>query len=99
MIPQRIIEKAIEGGWNAYFGRQGELLITRDTSNSSAGTWTPQWQEIVLDIFFWKALGKVEFNDPNVKTLEDPIHRAHRFYDLILTGGDTEKFWEELLPK
>lgn len=22
---------------------------------------------------------------------------AHRFYDLILTGGDTEKFWEELL--
>ncbi len=22
---------------------------------------------------------------------------AHRFYDLILTGGDTEKFWEEIL--
>lgn len=22
---------------------------------------------------------------------------AHRLYDLILTGGDTEKFWEEIL--
>lgn len=22
---------------------------------------------------------------------------AHRFYDLILTGGDTGKFWQELL--
>lgn len=22
---------------------------------------------------------------------------AHDFYDLVLTGGDTEKFWEEIL--
>lgn len=25
------------------------------------------------------------------------LYNAHRFYDLILTGGDTEKFWEEIL--
>lgn len=25
------------------------------------------------------------------------MYNAHRFYDLILTGGDTEKFWNDLL--
>lgn len=24
-------------------------------------------------------------------------HQAHRFYDLILTGGDTDAFWDTLL--
>ncbi len=26
------------------------------------------------------------------------VYYAHRFYDLILTGGDTDKFWQEILP-
>ncbi len=25
--------------------------------------------------------------------------RAHRYFDLLLTGGDTEKFWNELLKQ
>lgn len=28
---------------------------------------------------------------------DEAITNAHRFYDLILTGGDIEKFWDELL--
>ncbi len=25
-------------------------------------------------------------------------YETYRFYDLILTGGDTEKFWNEIMP-
>lgn len=25
------------------------------------------------------------------------IHYAHQYFDLALTGGDTEKFWKELI--
>lgn len=66
-----------------------------------------------LDPTFWQALEKscgwdkmftelidVE-QDGGIAIMEHKVetwlHYARLFYDLILTGGDTEKFWEDLL--
>lgn len=65
------------------------------------------WEEIALDPIFWQALGKalgwyewplkhrpVDLADLDFKC---PLCNAHRFYDLILTEGEPEQFWKELL--
>lgn len=95
MIPEKVIEVAHEGG---YQNRVGELIT---------------WQEIALDPLFFQALGKaLGWPDRTFYTIECVakeyhvweetseitwIYQAHRFYDLILTGGDTEVYWNDLL--
>lgn len=110
MIPQRIIEKAIAGGW------KGALSNGDDTYSFNPF-------EVALDPTFWQALGKVlgwgegEYqirfyhNKVRIHKPEDEevefgfaknvdaaqVH-AHRFYDLILQGKPTDSFWNEILP-
>jgi hypothetical protein len=66
--------------------------------------------EIALDSSFWQSLGKAlgweDYEGWTTcancgQTLNNDCwkRKAEDFYDLILTGGDTEKFWEELLAK
>jgi hypothetical protein len=60
------------------------------------------WQEIALDPSFWQALGKAlgwNVTGRQLAMNSKPNWQiwATRFYDLILTGGDTEKFWADLL--
>ena len=43
---------------------------------------------IVLQATFWQALF------PGTR---DWLFNAHRFYDIILTGGSTDEFWATLL--
>lgn len=93
MIPTQAIEKAIEGGW-----------ISLDPETDAKN-----WQKTALSRSFWQSLGKATGNDSknlyvytsftNNKEVEGWWQWAmHRFLDtLILTGGDTEAFWEELL--
>ena len=59
---------------------------------------------IAIDPTFWQALGKA--TDPeryegsgvyNGEAMPRYLCKAMCFYSLILTGGDTEKFWKELL--
>lgn len=60
------------------------------------------YQIVLLDPLFWQALGKalkwgeseLWENDKNI-----PHWKLHalNFFELKLTGGDEEKFWEELL--
>jgi hypothetical protein len=95
MIPKQAIEKAIEGGWNDKIGGHYEEIGF--------------WQTIALDPTFWQALGKaLGWNglilelipDADRGKIIDPNEwhgHALDFYDLILTGGDTEAFWNELL--
>ena len=55
---------------------------------------------IALDPTFWQALGKaLGWGDSHSDALGRAEWRlnAWRFYDLIFSGGDTEKFWQELL--
>lgn len=57
---------------------------------------------------FWQALGKaLGWMTPQPDSGEPPFNlkvgynewhvRASQFYDIILTGGDTDKFWKDLL--
>ena len=83
MIPKRAIELSIKGGWN------DEWLVG-----------DKRFADIALDPSFWQSLGKAL----GWKAEDDPTRigytwqgNASRFYDLILTGGDTKTFWDELL--
>lgn len=63
--------------------------------------------EIALDPTFWQALGKAlgwglvlgweEMYAPAENAAQEWYQNAFRFYDLILTGGDTEAYWKDLL--
>ena len=57
---------------------------------------------LVLDPLFWQALGKAlewrhlhgEFCDCLGTVWRE---KAHQYFDLLMTDGDTDKFWRELL--
>lgn len=90
-IPKEAIEKAIEAGWD---NSTPQFSDCRDFCSAA------------LDPSFWQALGKScgWEEHANVHSREKILGsygsrarlEAHRFYDLILIGGDTTKFWEEL---
>lgn len=104
MIPKQAIEKAIEGGWkNSEYEWATSHVQDAVVVELAA-------RLIALDRTFWQALGKaLGWNEANGKVgayhsfvdgkIVDEywMLTAHRFYDLILTGGDTETYWDELL--
>lgn len=92
------IKLAIEkGGYVMPYGSHIEL----DTVSTN----------IILDPLFWQALGKalgwspgtiwrrIEMSDVKLMQVEAEgwLVKALTYYELLLTGRDTEKFWEELL--
>lgn len=96
-IPKAAIEKAIEEGWKPDHKAQMMHL------NEGEGFYNTiqVGDHIALDPTFWQALGKAlglsEAHGENEYFCRHWSHRAHEFYDLILTGGDTERFWAEIL--
>ena len=68
---------------------------------------------IVLDPLFWQALGKALGSDkqfPFEQEHQCPLcgdtkntghewwlWKSHRYFSLLMTGGDTENFWKDLL--
>lgn len=113
MIPKKVLELACEGGWelrggfvptgvtalptgNPSFSLRFEDPDTKKPWHESVG-----WEEIALDPAFWQALGKQLVWDTVTETdqgFENTWeYNAHRLYDLVLNGLDTEKFWQELL--
>lgn len=87
MIPKRAIEKAIEGGWSV--GNEDDFVTLR-------------WEIWALDPTFWQSLGKaLGWVDGDIELPFDWHFQsklsAHKFYEIILTGGDVERFWTELL--
>lgn len=114
MIPKEAIEKAIEGGWHLdtpniarFANDKGVQLYETD----GLKTYVAMEAEIALDPSFLQALGKAlgweKETHAFVHGREDVttiggrtwLIRAFQFYEIVLTGGDTEKFWEELLGK
>lgn len=113
MIPAHIIEKAVEGGWSGvsleekgkWVGGRVEGIehywhsIALDPSFwQSLGKvlgWTKNICTDCLTPYVDKTSCTCGMSYP---PLDDTWHlHAMRFYDLILTGGDTDAFWEELL--
>jgi len=71
-------------------------------------------EELILDPLFWKALARAlsweqyteedignwdEVNTMITRTEVTWKKKAHQYFDLLLTGGDVEKFWKELLKE
>lgn len=56
-------------------------------------------EQIALDPLFWQALGKaLGWDGWSVQFYGDEwLFHAHQYFDLVLTGGDTEAFWKELI--
>lgn len=65
----------------------------------------PMHPQIAQDPLFWQALGKacvnewgeVTFFGTEGQTKPTWLLKAHQYFDLVLTGGDTEQFFKELL--
>ena len=87
-IPKEIYELAMKQGWEPAI----DLI---------------QWEINALDRDFWQALGKglgwgliLEkdgekiWDEDRKKSTES--ENAHRFFDLVLTNGDLDTFWNEL---
>lgn len=96
-IPTEIIEKAISGGW---------ILPTPNFAPHPDDSTHIEWDssaQIVLDPEFWKCLGKSlgwrESVDRNITVYGDWKSNAHKFYDLILDGQPTDKFFQEILTQ
>lgn len=113
MIPKEAIEKAIEGGWKPLAVEVGLKWIYDEDGvhwynpeETRDGSVTFGFHEIALDKTFWQSLGKalgkegIELTRSHENWDTEPWwqYAARRFYDLILTGGDIEKFWNEVLP-
>lgn len=91
------IKLAIEGGYNDTVLQFGQI---HEKDNMG--------RMLVLDPLFWQALGKA-LGKENEDYTDDPFAdwkywewwkgAAHHYCDFVLTGGDTEKFWSDLLTK
>jgi hypothetical protein len=95
VIPNNVVEKAIEGGWR-------DNKIRYQQIRAVTGTHMIPVEVVALDPIFWQALGKsLGWREAThiVKEdiIDDWLKTAHRFYDLILQGQSTDDFWKELL--
>jgi len=98
MIPKAAIEKAIERGWK-YNGLEFEGHpdfnddeLAYGWVRTTKGTYTVYRSEIALDPSFWQAVFPVSHYAATYW-----FDMAQKFSRLILTGGDLEAYWNELL--
>lgn len=88
MIPERAINKAIEGGW--------KLPTDADAA------WWMRWEVIALDRSFWKALGRAlgwgEASPIEAFPEAQWFSEATVFVQMVLEGSDMEKeFWSKII--
>ncbi len=108
LIPAEALRKAREGGWHECRGFQFTGTLRGPGGHSVVlirqGIDRPMikkvWPEAVaLDAQFWQGLGEaLGWSTRDVgRGYSGWADTAHRFYDLMLTGQPTEKFWEKVL--
>lgn len=112
------IQKAIEGGWIPFGEKITEWefydgilkVFALDGKKHRLKEYYLQ-EQIILDPFFWQALGKVEgWDTSNMKQwwqksdIRDKItlldrweNEMHSFIDHIAGGGDVDSFFKKLL--
>ena len=86
-----------------YFRHQlGQDNSTAKEAIELTNLWSQYVNDVaILDPLFWQALGKALGHGINQR--DNVTNRliwqqlALDYFDLVLTGGDTEKFWKELL--
>ena len=113
MIPKEAIDKAFEGGWpkiqKGVYKAYWQTIALDPSFWQSLGK-ALGWEKkmvvrrgMVIGNFGWENPDKnIRFYGEEMGAGMDYmnpwVYYAHRFYDLILTGADTESFWKELLP-
>lgn len=103
-VPDKAFELAEKGGylktriedrqnWQFYI-LQPDWWQSLEKSLNWFGVWSREYWTSKSDQLHAKGLDRFGTTEEEL-----PPWRWYsaRFYDLILTGGDTEKFWEELL--
>lgn len=75
-------------GWLAKYLQTECPKCHHDVKYLNPGNFCPECGSVTVSVEHWRQYTRSTFTD-----------YAHRFYDLILTGGDTEAFWNELLTK
>lgn len=107
MIPKQVIEKAHEGGFT---GKAFNASIWWQVTACKPEFWQALgkalgWEEEVcwgcgkrfLDGYMTCQTRNCKINEFASNPIPYWRFVGKRFYDLILTGGDTGKFWEEIL--
>jgi hypothetical protein len=100
MIPTAALQKALDGGWKPSSVRRMTLAFLLVGPRSKAGETThrPYLAMFALDPEFWQGLASAPgISTPHQEGFPWWQNTAHEFYDIVLTGGDTQKFWDELL--
>lgn len=110
MIPKQAIEKAIEGGWKfrgydfdiKFLVKKYPYHIALDRSfwqalGKALGWGEKRYKQSVVATLIRGGNHRAHIRMQRKPTPNRWKKEALRFYDLILTGGDTEKFWAELL--
>lgn len=113
MIPKEIISRAIEGGWRTAPYYKGKTLTKDDVESiaefftDQSGSGFKTWQEIAFAPSFWQSLGKAlgwglvlgweEAYAPTENAAQEWYQNAFHFYEQVLTGGDLELYWKDLL--
>lgn len=96
MISERAIEKAIEGGWlprGMKPKKKFEFEIDKHVVFfDKVNVWRMSFEAIALDPSFWQSFGEMR-GWTKTKWLAHALGFSH----CLLTEGDTEKFWDELL--
>lgn len=108
-IPKEIIAKAVEGGWKKQLSRKGiDHYLEMDEAHAAVVLDPLFWQALGKALgwadTFDNVTKGIRFNT-NGESVMTEVHRGevvwqhyvHCFYDLILTGQPTEKFWADLL--
>jgi hypothetical protein len=107
LIPREALHKAVQGGWKTYkdfqFGdalqgpRQSVMLIGKGTKGTA--TRSVRQEGVALDAGFWQGLGEaLGWSNRDVgRGYSGWADNAHKFYDLMLTGQPTDRFWEKIL--
>lgn len=88
------IKLSIKGGYNGEnlpFDHNEWLLVDYIELNDNAQ------QILILDPLFWQALGKAL--GWGIYTGQPPFWKSQalRYFNLLLTGGNTEQWWKDLL--
>lgn len=109
MIPKEAIVKAIEGGYGAVRFNGAEIKFYHKAAGHMEQPYLAfVYHYIALDPSFWQSLGKAldwylpvfvmgRFS-PNNSMWPNWLEKAQEFHTTVLTGGDTTKYWIELLP-
>lgn len=98
-IPKEALKAAVDGDW---IPTKGDFKFKTFTPTTAQAYQISMGDDcIALDPTFWQALGKSlgwRIGEQYGRFKDAEWHNAaHRFYDLILQGKDTEDFWKEIL--